>query len=705
LIQAWSIFDPRHLTFDIRPSTIDLRHSACNLFPQMSSPNHLITSTSPYLLQHAYNPVEWYPWSEEALSKAKSEDKLILVSIGYSACHWCHVMEHESFEDFEVAEIMNQHFVCIKVDREERPDIDQVYMSAVQLMTGRGGWPLNCFTLPDGRPVYGGTYFPKKQWINILLNLADAYKNDKPKFVDYAQQLTDGVNKMDLVAATNENPEFDFAVADEAVLNWKKLLDNHEGGPARAPKFPLPNNYIFLLRYSQIKKDDELLNHIQLTLKKMAYGGIYDQIGGGFARYSVDGIWKVPHFEKMLYDNAQLVSLYAEAYRYFKDPIYKQIVYQTLEFVERELTGNEGNFYSALDADSEGEEGKFYVWKKEELETILGNDFNLFADYFNVNDRGFWEHENFILLRNDDDQEIAKRNGMDVSALRNKIKLLSKRLLIQREKRIRPGLDDKTLASWNGLMISGYLDAYDSFGDEQFLNAAKKNLDFILREMVSPDGGLNHNYKNSISNINAYLEDYAFVIQALIKMYQCTFELKWIEQARKFSEYVELHFSDEPSGLFYFTSDLDPPLITRKMENQDNVIPASNSQMAINLFQLGHYFENYEWIERSQKMAMNLKSVLTGYGSGYSNWLIHWMQLSEPLRELVICGENAISFRNQLISVTLPPGILIAGIVNQENIPMTISRLKKGETLIYICVDHSCQLPVNSVEDAKELLN
>jgi len=390
--------------------------------------NSLIHETSPYLLQHAHNPVKWMPWGDEALEKAKKENKLILISVGYSACHWCHVMEHESFEDETVAKIMNDYFVCIKVDREERPDIDQVYMMAVQLMTGQGGWPLNCFALPDGRPIYGGTYFPKKNWINILLNLVDLQKEQPDKMEDYANQLTQGLKLAELIKVNTNETDFKKELIINCYNNWKERFDNVDGGPNKAPKFPLPNNYQFFLRLSTDPSPTlpegervDLLEHINLTLTKMAYGGIYDQIGGGFARYSVDHYWKVPHFEKMLYDNAQLVSLYCEAYAVTKNSLYKNVVYETLEFIERELTAPNGGFYSALDADSEGIEGKYYVWTKEELQNILKDDFNLFADYYNINKLGLWEHDNYILLRNVDDHIIAEEHNISIEELQNKI--------------------------------------------------------------------------------------------------------------------------------------------------------------------------------------------------------------------------------------------------------------------------------------------
>lgn len=667
--------------------------------------NQLIHESSLYLLQHANNPVHWHAWNEEALLKAKAEDKLILVSVGYSACHWCHVMEHESFEDEEVAELMNKFFICIKVDREERPDVDQVYMSAVQLMTNRGGWPLNCFTLPDGRPVYGGTYFPKQQWMNILLNLADSYKKDKDRFTDYAEQLTEGIKKTELIPAAKEAPLFNSVVTETALKKWRQNFDTVNGGPDRAPKFPLPNNYLFLLKYQGVNNDQELKEHIILTLNKMAFGGIYDQIGGGFSRYSVDDIWKVPHFEKMLYDNAQLISLYSEAYKHYKLPLYRDVVYQTLEFIERELTGAHGNFYSALDADSEGVEGKYYTWTKSELQNLLGNDYDFFATVYNVNKKGFWEHDQYILLRDADDETLCTQFKIDINEFKTKITVLNLKLLTVREKRIHPGLDDKTLLSWNALMALGYLDAYEVFAEEKWLVAAKRNIDFVLKEMIGVEGILLHNYKNSKSTINGFLEDYAFFIQALIRIYQVTFDISYLDKAKELTEFTLLNFNDTDNDLLFFTSVKDKPLVTRSKEVQDNVIPASNSQMAINLFFLGHYYENAEWLNKSSTMLMSMKANLSAYGSGFSNWLLLWLYKSQPLHELVICGDDAVELKNKIVKEILPAGTIIAGATKEDKIPLTTGRLVNGQTNIYVCVDKQCHLPVTEISQALKLLN
>lgn len=665
--------------------------------------NDLINETSPYLLQHAHNPVNWVAWNDESLAQAKREQKPILVSIGYSACHWCHVMEHESFEDSAVAAYMNEHFVCIKVDREERPDVDQVYMNAVQLMTGRGGWPLNCFALPDGRPIYGGTYFPKAQWLDVMQKVSAIWENDREKAFEYATNLTKGVVESDLIQRNTTEAKFTLEDVTALVEDWKTQLDNQEGGPDRAPKFPLPNNYEFLLRYGHLTDDEAIQKHVQLTLEKMAFGGIYDQIGGGFARYSVDGIWKVPHFEKMLYDNAQLVSLYAEAYQATKKPLYKEVVVQTLEFVERELTSEEGAFYSALDADSEGEEGKFYVWKKEELQSVLGNDFDWVKDYYNINSKGLWEHGNYILLRDKTDEEFAEKRGLTVEELRSKVTAVNQKLLNERSKRVIPGLDDKQLTSWNGLMLKAYADAYRIFGGQSYLKAALKNGNFILQKQKKEDGGLWHSYKDGRSTINGFLEDYCFTAEGFISLYQATFDEKWLNEANHFANYAKAHFYDEKSGMFYFNSDQDPALIARKMELTDNVIPGSNSSIAKVFFYLGHYFDDAEKLAVSEQMLNNVLPSFKQGASWYSNWMGLMLHHTNPFFEVAIVGTEADAKRAELEQVYHPNKLLIGG-TGEGSLPLLKNKLIEDDTRIYVCANKACQMPVSEVSEAVKQL-
>ncbi len=666
---------------------------------QHAHTNALINESSPYLLQHAHNPVNWYPWGEEALKKASDENKLIIISIGYSACHWCHVMERESFEDTAVARVMNENFVCIKVDREERPDIDQVYMDAVQLMTGRGGWPLNCVALPDGKPFFGGTYFKREQWISVLERVVNEFNTNAEEVYEFADRLTSGVQQNELIAFNNEEAEFHNSTLTETVESWKAQFDTIEGGPNRAPKFPLPNNYLFLMRYAHLFKDSEIDAHVELTLDKMARGGIYDQIGGGFARYSTDDRWKVPHFEKMLYDNAQLVGLYSEAFiRYGKED-YVQVVRESLDFVERELSDNSGAFYSALDADSEGEEGLYYIWTKEELKSLLGKDYELFSDYFNVNSSGIWEKGHYILLRGMQEEALAKKYDMSASELRSEIKRLKEQLHKVRWEREKPGLDDKSLTSWNALMISAYTEAYDALGDKSYLARAEKAAKFILNQQKKEDGSLFHTYKDGKSSINGYLEDYAHCIEAFINLYQSTFDEKWLHEAKALADYSVLHFFSEQNKMFFFTSDEDPSLIARKMVVNDNVMPSSNSSLAKGLFYLGTYFDNEDYLNLSKGMLNNVQEYISKYGSGYSNWSLLMLHQTFPFYELAISGKDLIPKVKELNQTYIPNKMLI-GSTSDSKLPLLEYKFTEGVTTLYVCVNKSCKMPVTEVFEA-----
>lgn len=657
--------------------------------------NRLINETSPYLLQHAYNPVDWYPWGEEAFFKAKTENKLMLISIGYSSCHWCHVMERECFEDEDIAAIMNENFVCVKVDREERPDVDRIYMDAVQLMTGRGGWPLNCFTLPDGRPVYGGTYFPPKNWGGILLQLSNLYRQNPSKVKEYADELTHGVRAMETIVASNSDAELSIDALEKSVEKWKLHFDNEEGGPKKAPKFPLPNNYLFLLQYAHIKNDFEILSYVYLTLNKMALGGIYDQIGGGFTRYSTDMLWKVPHFEKMLYDNAQLLSLYAVAYQQSKSKLYKEIAYSIAQFVEREMTAPNGAFYAAIDADSEGEEGKYYTWEINEVKEVVGEDFELAQAYFNFNEEGHWEHDKYIPLRKVTDEEFANLHNIDVQTLKFKIQNIKEKLLVQRQKRTYPLLDDKILASWNALMIKGLVDAYKVFSENKFLHAAIKANKFVCNNLIK-EGVLFHSFKNGKLGTLGFLEDYAFMADALISLFEVTASKNYLDKAIEINNYAIEHFYDKKSGMFFYTADNAEQLIARKMETTDNVTPASNSVMAHVLYRLYRLTDNKDYYEKAVNMLKNMQEYLQGYGSAYSNWMMLQQQILGHKKEVVICGDNADKFYFQLQQYYLPD-VLIVFSREELNLPLFRSRFKEGKTMIYYCINNACQKPVETI--------
>ena len=666
--------------------------------------NQLINETSPYLLQHAHNPVNWKAWNTETLQEAKDEKKLMIISVGYSACHWCHVMEKESFEDSTVAAVMNKNFISVKVDREERPDVDQIYINAVQLMTGSAGWPLNVITLPDGRPVWGGTYFTKKAWLNSLEKMQKLYDKNPQNLIDYADKLEEGIKSMDLIEVnTNELNFIDFPI-ENTIKSWSTSFDNKYGGPNRAPKFMMPNNLNYLLRYGIKNKDKQILDYVYLTLDNIAYGGVYDHIGGGFSRYSTDMKWHVPHFEKMLYDNAQLVSLYSQAYKATKNPLYKEVVKETLEYIKKEMTHQEGAFYSSLDADSvsedgELEEGVYYVFNKEELKLQLKEDFNLFSEYYNVTNYGKWEKGNYVLIRKKSDQEIIAEFSISQEELNQKKKNWKQLLLAYRNNRAKPRLDDKSLTSWNALMIKGYVDAYKAFQVPEYLNAAQTNAQFLINHQLQENGALNHSYKDGKSTINGYLEDYAAVIDAFIALYEVTLNEFWINKANELAAYTFENFFDAEKNMFYFTSKEDEKLVARNFEYRDNVVPASNSMMAKNLLILSHHFDNKKYLTTASKMLHNVQPEIESYPSGFSNWLDLMANFQDNFYEVVVVGKDA-SKKIAELNARYLPNILIAGSTSESKKPLLNYRYIDGETLIYVCVNNSCKLPVSDISEA-----
>jgi uncharacterized protein YyaL (SSP411 family) len=668
--------------------------------------NELKLETSPYLLQHANNPVHWKAWNSTTLANAKENQKLILISIGYSACHWCHVMEHESFENEEVANTMNQHFINIKVDREERPDVDAIYMKAVQLMTGRGGWPLNVVCLPDGKPVWGGTYFRKNDWINILEQLQELYQSNPQKMIEYAEKLHEGIESLGLI--DGKSTDFDIAILESFLEKWQKSFDWEFGGYSRAPKFMMPNNYQFLLQYGHLTKNEKLLEYVDLTLTKMAYGGIFDTVDGGFSRYSVDVKWHVPHFEKMAYDNGQMVSLYANAYKLTKNELYKEIIEKTTSFIEKEWLTIEGAFFSALDADSlntknQLEEGAFYVWTIDELKYIIHDDFTLFSEVFNINEFGLWEHGNYVLIQNKSLENIAEKNSISIDELRQKKKKWEQNLYKAREKRPKPRLDDKCITSWNAILLKGFVDSYTALGNENHLNIAIKNAHFIVNKIWSPEGNLMHTYKNGKPAINGFLEDYAFVIDSFISLYEATFDENWLLHSKNLINYCLDHFYDEKKELFRFTSDLDEALITNHYEIEDNVIPSSNSIMAGNLFKLSVYFENSHYEEISKNMVSQIIPAID-YPSAFSNWLMAALHFSDYQKELAICGKESLVHLKK-INQTYFPSLILSGSEKKSDLPFLQNRFTENETLFYLCQNRMCLAPKNRISEVYKDLN
>lgn len=672
--------------------------------------NRLIHESSPYLLQHAYNPVDWYPWGEEALQRAISEDKPILVSIGYSACHWCHVMERESFEDTAVARIMNEKFICIKIDREERPDLDHIYMDALQVMTGSGGWPLNIFLTPDARPFYGGTYFPparahnRPSWTEVLQQLSQAWQSRREEINEQAEALTEHLESSSTFQRTTtlvEDAErFRVSAVDEIFSQLMKTADTKWGGFGAAPKFPQTFTIRFLLQYYHYTGNREALDQALLSLDKMMEGGIFDQVGGGLARYSTDTEWLAPHFEKMLYDNALFVMALADAFSITREKRYEKAIRKTLDFVLRELRHPEGGFYAALDADSEGEEGLFYVWDKREIDAVLGTDSPAFCRYFDVSEKGNWEETN-ILRRMEKANDLAQEFGMNVAEFEHKMDTCLGILYEVRTGRVRPGLDDKILLGWNAMMISAFCRASAVLGDEGLGIIAKTNFNNILNyfRLRKYDAEMQHTYKNGVARYPAFLDDYALLIQACINLQEITSEPGYLMMAKQFTEHVIGDFFDPGSGYFFYTGSAQKDLIVRKKEYFDGATPSGNGLMAENLFYLAGVFGNSVWEAIAQEMAAGLSSRVVAYPGSFGVWASLFLQQAYGTGQVVITGTGMEMNRKAILQHFIPGRILVGAHQPDPEIPLFTGKDFKQEGLIYWCQNNSCKPPVKSPEE------
>lgn len=658
--------------------------------------NELIHSTSPYLLQHAHNPVNWQEWSEEVLAQAKEEDKPILVSIGYSSCHWCHVMEKESFEDTAVANIMNEYFINIKVDREERPDVDQVYMDAVQAMGLRGGWPLNVFLTPDQKPFYGGTYFPNKGWISLLNSINEAFENNRAKINESAEAFTKSLQAKESEKYKLEGTDHTLTTEEINTIfhNLEKNFDRVDGGIKKSPKFPMPSLWQSLATYYHQTKNEDALKHLEFTLEKIADGGIYDHIGGGFARYSTDEEWHVPHFEKMLYDNGQLLSLYANGFKITKNKKFKTTLLETIEWLKREMMDVSGGFYSALDADSEGEEGKFYVWSYQEIQELGKEDATLIAEYYDVQPEGNWEGKNALRVV-ESEKIIIDKFGLSISEFDAKIQKFKKIALKQRDKRIRPGLDHKIIAGWNGLTLSGLVDSYQALQDSSILELAERNASFIKSLINSKK--LN---RFPDKDMEGFLEDYSAVIQGFIKYYETTLDRSYLELALTLNRRVEEAFYDENENLYFFTSKANANLIARKKELFDNVIPSSNSIMAWNLIHLGTHIYDDEMIHKGKSMLAQAKNLIIQEPEYMSNWVLSMIEVSSNFAEVIIVGPKAFEYVNEINAEFIPNKIISASLTESEQLPFTSKSILDGKTTIYVCFDKSCKQPTSEIDMA-----
>ncbi len=674
--------------------------------------NHLINETSAYLLQHAHNPVNWYAWGEEALKKAKQEDKPILVSIGYSACHWCHVMERESFEDEETAALMNNNFINIKIDREERPDLDHIYMDAVQTITGSGGWPLNVFLTPDLKPFYGGTYFPpvaafnRSSWKQVISAVANAYQTKKNEIEEQAENLTQhllNINDFGKAGKQNENYLNDVALENIA-NNFLKTGDTEWGGFGNAPKFPQTFSILYLLRHFYFTGNKAALNQSTLSLDKMMMGGMYDHIGGGFARYSTDRRWQIPHFEKMLYDNALLINAYTEAYQLTQKKEYAEIVNETIEFIRREMTSPEGGFYSALDADSEGKEGKYYTWSKKEIDELLGEDSEIFCSVYNVNEAGNWEHTNIIWLP-ENLKTIAEKLNLDTNALSILLKKSRQTLFEARQKRIRPLLDTKVLLSWNALLIRSLCKAYAAFDNEEYLNMAERNVLFIEKNLHVKNAAYQHSWNKTINNQQAFLDDYSALIQAYIFISQVTANSDYLIKAKELCENVINNFSDEEYAFFYFTAATQTDVLIRKKEMYDGAVPSGNALMAENLIMLSSYFNIDEWKVRAENMFNNISGVIEKYPVSFGYWCLTLQGFIKGYKEIVITGEEYFKVLKEILQVYIPLKIIQSSNTEDSFWPLLQGKTFSYQTYIYLCESYKCLNPAKNVEEFKKKVN
>lgn len=694
----------------------------------ISKPNRLAKETSPYLLQHAYNPVEWYPWGEEALQKAKLEDRPIFLSIGYSACHWCHVMAHESFEDKEVAMIMNEKFINIKVDREERPDLDDIYQRACQLATGTGGWPLSVFLTPDQKPFYVGTYFPKDGsshynmpgFRNILLQLADAYKNKKDEIQAASSEFTQSLSQtaMDLVvrAEITEKTKLERSVLDEAAVGLLQMGDRIYGGFGHAPKFPNASNLMFLLRYYDISAINRFRDFVIFTADKMAEGGIHDHLGGGFARYATDQKWLVPHFEKMLYDNALLSQMYAELYQITKAEPYMHIIRKTLDYVIREMTHPDGGLYSAQDADSEGEEGKFYLWKKNEIESVIDDEnvTNIFCEHYGVTQGGNFEGKNILNVRVPI-INLAKKYNKTPEQIAQILRDASAKLFAAREERVKPGRDEKILTSWNGLMISGFARGYAVSGGTKYLQAAKNAVNFIENKLASNDGRLKRTFKDGQSKLNAYLEDYAFYVGGLLDLFAANSKQEYLDKSIRYTDFMLQHFWDDKEGNLFFTSDDHEQLISRTKNFYDLAMPSGNSMAASNLLRLYHYTQNNSYLDRAVRIMKTGSQSAAENPFGFGQMLNSiYLYVKKPVEIAVFSSDENSKTNNSSLVAWLNrqflPGSMIAIVHPRELAKLQYYPFFKGRDpeggreTAFVCKDFTCSLPIRSIEELERQL-
>ena len=666
--------------------------------------NKLANEKSLYLKQHATNPVNWYPWGNQALDSAKNSDKLLLISVGYSSCHWCHVMEEESFTDSDVAKVMNSNFVNIKVDREERPDLDEIYMKALVLMTGSGGWPMNIIALPDGTPIWGGTYVPKTQWIQVLNQVSGFYKTRKSDVLEYANSVREGVKKEALVKPSPRNETYSTELQIELAEKAFKYSDKINGGIGNGQKFPLPSMLNFFLRFSNEYSNQDMKDFVYTTLMKISRGGINDRIDGGFHRYTVDNTWHIPHFEKMLYDNAQLLSIYSNAFKVFKDERFKSELYNIHRFLESKMTGEDNLIYSSISADTNYKdgtksEGDFYVWEAEELKKILKDDFKWVSEYYNINQTGYWENDRYVFYQTISDKEYCEKQGVNLTQFNKKLNRINSLLKIEREKRVHPIIDSKIIFSWNALTIRGLVDSYKTTKDPVFLNKALLINNSLSKKMI--DKNIIQHTSSSAAEV-LFFEDYSYYIDALIGLYEITFDQKYLQFADELVVFSNEKFKEE-SGFYRFSTNQENLFADSLINLQDGVTPSANSVMNFNLFRLGHFNGNKNYLSQSKTMINNVSEVIKDRVTDHLLWLNNSHNYSQKFYEIAISGKNALVKANELMEKYLPNTITAAS-DTETNFYLLKDRYFEDETYIYVCVDNTCKFPVTSVTEALGLM-
>ena len=659
--------------------------------------NNLSLESSPYLLQHAQNPVFWQRWKKGAYKEMNTTDKLLIISLGYSSCHWCHVMEKETFEDINVAKEMNENFISIKVDREENPDVDNIYMTAVQMMTGSGGWPLNVICLPDGRPIYGGTYHSKKQWLEILTKVQQLYTTNKDKLIAYADKIEKGIQQVNSIEISTKTNNFSPKLLEKEITLWEKKWDENHGGEKQNQKFITPVKFNYIQQFQALTDSPKVTIYLKNSLTTIANSGVYDHVEGGFFRYSIDSSWNIPHFEKMLYDNAQVLGLYSNAFKQFQNPLFKERVYQTFSFLKSRMFNKDGGYYSAIDADNKDGEGQYYLFTKEAIQEIVQEDFDLFIDYYRIDLNAPFEEQYFLLKKNIINSVFTEKHKTTIAELDQKNKVWLKKLKTKMEKRDFPTIDTKIITSWNAMLVIGLSNAYEAFNDDIFIEEAKSLYGFLKSNCYKKTKFF-HTFQNKKTKIEGFLEDYAFMTKAALSLYKNTQEISYLNDAQEYTKTIQLKFKDGSSPFFTFTE--EPTLISKIISLDDSVIPSSNAIMAENLLTIGHLTGIDVYLEQSKLMLQSMFSYFEGgRSSDYTYWAKLFTKYAYPYYEVIIVGPNALFMKAEFQKHYLPNVLFQSSNIGSK-LPLLKDRFFKGETYIYVCQNKVCLRPVETIKEA-----